>query len=77
VRRVRERRGERVSLCDILKLSKSSNNEILNYRYQNFDSCLTDSSIFRLSVRLRRKPKKNEIAKKKKKLKKGCFEEYI
>jgi hypothetical protein len=28
-----------VSLCDISKLSKSSNNEIPNYRYRNVDSC--------------------------------------
>jgi hypothetical protein len=47
-----------VSLCGISKLTKSSNNKILNYRYQNVDSCLTDNSIFEPSVCLRRSPKK-------------------
>jgi hypothetical protein len=35
-----------VSLCDISKISISSNNGIVNYRYRDIDSCLTDSLIF-------------------------------
>jgi hypothetical protein len=35
-----------LSLCDISKLSKSSNIEILNYRYRDIDSCLTVLNTF-------------------------------
>jgi hypothetical protein len=35
----------KVSLCDISKISISSNNGIPNYRYRDIDSCLTDSSL--------------------------------
>jgi hypothetical protein len=45
-----------LSLRDILKLSKSLNNEILKYRSRNVDSDLTDISIVCPSVRLRHSP---------------------
>jgi hypothetical protein len=40
-----------LSLCDISKISISSNNGIPNYQYRDIDSCLTDSSIFYPFVR--------------------------
>jgi hypothetical protein len=48
-----------LSLCDISKLSKSSINEILNYRYRDIDSCLTDSSIVCPSVSKAMKKRKS------------------
>jgi hypothetical protein len=41
-----QKRQRIISLCDILKMSISSNNGLLNYRYRDIDICLTDSSIF-------------------------------
>jgi hypothetical protein len=35
-----------VSLCDISKISISSNSGIPNYQYFDIDTCLADSSIF-------------------------------
>jgi hypothetical protein len=35
-----------LSLCDISKISISSNNRIPNYTYRYIDSCLTNTSIF-------------------------------
>jgi hypothetical protein len=54
-------RNQLLSLCDKLKLSESSNNQIINTRYIDIDTCLSDNLTGCLVVRIRHRPKKEGI----------------